>query len=97
MNIRNDIACQKQLSDGVRYTVRVLTAAAALVFARFADAAPVQAIRSVAVDRQSLNVAAGETITLRADFARAGIVSVFVVDRDGYIVRTLAASQPVAG
>jgi hypothetical protein len=54
-------------------------------------------IRSVTVDRHSLNVAAGENATVTIDFAQAGRASVVVVDRDGYAIRTLADAQPAHG
>src|ERR1700682_914579 len=61
-----------------------------------AVAAPPKGIRSVEVDRQSLNVAAGETVTVTIAFERRGHASVVVVDRDGYPVRTLAKELPVS-
>jgi hypothetical protein len=54
-------------------------------------------IRSVNVDRQSLNVAAVERATVTIDFAQAGRASVVIVDRDGYPVRTLANAQRASG
>jgi hypothetical protein len=54
-------------------------------------------IRSVNVDRQSLNVAAAESATVTIDFGQAGRASVVIVDRDGYPVRTLANAQPASG
>ena len=60
-------------------------------------AASETAIRSVAADHHSLNVAAGETLLLTIDFAKRGVASVIVVDRDGYPVRTLAKEQTVNG
>jgi hypothetical protein len=54
-------------------------------------------IRTVDVDRQSLNVAAAESATVTIDFGQAGRASVVIVDRDGYRVRTLANAQPASG
>ncbi|HEV7484631.1 MAG TPA: FlgD immunoglobulin-like domain containing protein [Thermoanaerobaculia bacterium] len=54
-------------------------------------------IRSVNVDRQSVNVAAAESATVRIDFGAAGRATVVIVDRDGYPVRTLLNSQPASG
>ncbi len=62
-----------------------------------ATAAPPSAIRSVAIDHHSLNVAAGETVTVAIDFARRGLTTIVIVDRDGYPVRTLAKAQAVDG
>ena len=52
-------------------------------------------IRSVAIDHPSVNVAAGEIVTLTAEFALPGAASVSVLDRDGYVVRHLVTAQPV--
>lgn len=71
-------------------------APAILVALLGADAAG-RPIRSVKVDRQSLNVAARENATVTIDFAQAGRASVVVVDRDGYPVRTLANAQSASG
>ena len=54
-------------------------------------------IRSVNVDRQSLNVAAAESATVTIDFGQAGRASVVIVDRDGYPVRALLNTQPASG
>jgi hypothetical protein len=54
-------------------------------------------IRSVNVDRQSLNVAAAERTTVTIDFSQTGRASVVVVDRDGYPVRALLNAQPASG
>ena len=75
---------------------RIVASLLAAVFASGIATAPQpKAIRSVKVDRQSLNVTAGETVTATIDFARKGLASILVVDRDGYAVRTLAKAQPV--
>jgi hypothetical protein len=57
--------------------------------------APSTVIRAVSVDRGTLNVAAHETVLVAITVAEPGDVSVSVVDRDGYPVRTLAERQPV--
>jgi hypothetical protein len=54
-------------------------------------------IRWVNIDRQSLNVAASESATIRIDFGQAGQASVVIVDRDGYPVRALLNAQPASG
>jgi hypothetical protein len=54
-------------------------------------------IRSVNIDRQSLNVAAAESTTVTIDFGQAGRASVVIVDRDGYPVRVLLNAQPASG
>jgi hypothetical protein len=54
-------------------------------------------IRSVNVDRQSLNVAASESATVTIGFGQAGRASVVIVDRDGYPVRALLDAQPASG
>lgn len=56
-----------------------------------------RAIQSVRVSQSALNVAAHDVATVAIAFTRQGSVSVIIVDRDGYQVRTLAASQPVKG
>src|SRR5258708_22443141 len=75
----------------------VLSLVAAAIGIGTAAAVPSSAIRSVALDHHSLNVAAGETVTVTIDFAGRGRASVVILDRDGYAVRTLARSQPVKG
>jgi hypothetical protein len=54
-------------------------------------------IRSVNVDRRSLNVAAAESATITIGFGQAGRASVVIVDRDGYPVRVLLDAQPASG
>jgi flagellar hook assembly protein FlgD len=44
-----------------------------------------------------MNVATGERATITIDFAQAGRASVVIIDRDGYLVRTLANAQPAHG
>jgi len=56
-----------------------------------------RAITTVRVDRSALNVAARENVTVTIDFAKPGVASVIVLDRDGYAVRALANGQPVSG
>ncbi|MEK6373629.1 MAG: FlgD immunoglobulin-like domain containing protein [Acidobacteriota bacterium] len=76
---------------------RFLAVAFALMCAEVtATAGPTHVIRSAKVDRSSLNVAAHEVVTFTVDFAQPGVASVGVVDRDGYVVRTLAKAQPVS-
>lgn len=60
-------------------------------------AAPGSVIRSVAIDRTTVNLAAGEIVTVTVDFAKAGAATALFVDRDGYAVRSLAKAQPVKG
>jgi hypothetical protein len=75
---------------------RFLAVAFALMCAAVtATAGPANVIRSAKVDRPSLNVAAREVVTFTVDFAKPGVASVGVVDRDGYLVRTLAKARPV--
>ena len=54
-------------------------------------------IQAVSVDRNTLNVAAHESVVIAATFAAPGEASILVLDRDGYPVRTLAKNQPVQG
>jgi hypothetical protein len=69
----------------------------AMFAAGVASAATPRVIRSVNIGAPSLNVAAGEIVTLTVDFAKRGVGSIVIVDRDGYLVRTLAKAQPVSG
>ena len=73
----------------------VLRICIVVLIAGVANAASQTSIRSVKLDRVSLNLAAGEVLTLTVDFARSGTTSILVVDRDGYSVRTLAKAHPV--
>jgi flagellar hook assembly protein FlgD len=52
-------------------------------------------IMNVAVEPKSVNVTAGDSVTLTVKFASAGVASIAVIDRDGFPVRTLADAQPV--
>jgi hypothetical protein len=52
-------------------------------------------IQAVSVDRNTLNVAAHESVVISATLAVPGEVSILILDRDGYPVRTLAKDQPV--
>lgn len=80
---------------------RALPRATLVAFAFFsslsliASQALVHIIRSVTVSQTSLNVAAREVTTIAIGFAQPGTVTVVLVDRDGYPVRTLAKAQPV--
>ena len=76
---------------------RILGSFLLAVFGIGVSAAPLtpSVIRAVKVDRQTLNVAARDTVTISALFSRPGRVSIVVIDRDGYPVRTLAKEQSV--
>jgi hypothetical protein len=56
-----------------------------------------RAISGVSLKRDTFNPKAGETVDLAVTFRKAGRVSVQVVDRDGFLVRTIAAAKPVQG
>jgi len=56
-----------------------------------------RAIGPVSLKRETFNPKAGETVDLNVTFRKAGRVSVQVVDRDGFVVRTVAATWPVQG
>jgi hypothetical protein len=66
-----------------------------LGFAAVVDAAPSRMISNVALDTASLNAVAGDLVTLTLKFSQPGIVSVVLIDRDGFVVRSLASSQPI--
>jgi len=55
------------------------------------------AIGAVSLKRETFNPKAGETVDLDVTFRKAGRVSVQVVDRDGFVVRSIAAARPVQG
>jgi hypothetical protein len=55
------------------------------------------AIGSVSLQRESFNPSAGESVDLSVTFRKVGRTSVRVVDRDGFVVRTVAAARPVQG
>lgn len=54
-------------------------------------------IGHVRVNRTSFNASGGEAVTLAVAFLHPGTATVLVIDRDGYVVRTLASSAKVAG
>ena len=58
-------------------------------------AASASAIGTVSLTRETFNPAASETVDLTVTFRKAGRASVRVVDRDGFVVRTIAAARPV--
>jgi FlgD Ig-like domain len=51
----------------------------------------------VAVAPAALNAAAGERAVVRVTLARAGLLSVRILDRDGFVVRTVSAAPAPAG
>jgi hypothetical protein len=55
------------------------------------------AIGSVSLKRETFNPKAGDTVDLAVTFRKAGRASVQVVDRDGFVVRTIAVARPVQG
>lgn len=55
------------------------------------------AIGSVSLKRETFNPKAGEMVDVAVTFLKAGRASVQVVDRDGFVVRTIAAAKPVQG
>jgi FlgD Ig-like domain len=55
------------------------------------------AIGTVSLQRETFNPTAGDTVDLSVTFRMAGNASVRVVDRDGFVVRTIAAMRPVQG
>lgn len=56
-----------------------------------------RAIGSVSLKRETFNPKAGEAVDLAVTFRKAGRASIQVVDRDGFLVRTIAAAKPVHG
>lgn len=75
----------------------VLLVALSAVGGTEADPTSLKVIRTVSVDRNTVNVAAHENVVIAVTFAEAGQASIFLVDRDGYVIRTLARNQPVHG
>ena len=55
------------------------------------------AIGRVSLKRETFNPKAGETADLTVVFQKPGRASVQVVDRDGFVVRTIAKARPVQG
>lgn len=55
------------------------------------------AIGNVSLKRETFNPKAGETVGLAVMFRKPGRVSIQVVDRDGFVVRTIAATRAVQG
>lgn len=68
---------------------------AALVVAGHAAASGLHGIQAVKVSQTALNVAAHEVAMVAIALTGPGSLSVVVVDRDGFPVRTLVKSQPV--
>jgi hypothetical protein len=54
-------------------------------------------IGSVSMKRETFNPKAGDTVDLAVTFRKPGRASVQVIDRDGFLVRTIAAAKPVQG
>jgi hypothetical protein len=54
-------------------------------------------IATVSLKRETFNPKAGETVDLAVTFRKPGRASVSVVDRDGFVVRTIAVARPVQG
>jgi hypothetical protein len=55
------------------------------------------AIGTVSLKRETFNPKAGETVDLAVTFRKPGRASVIIVDRDGFVVRTIAAGRSVRG
>ncbi|PYQ29650.1 MAG: hypothetical protein DMF56_11855 [Acidobacteria bacterium] len=75
----------------------LICSAVLLYAATAAGAQPIHVITSAHVDRSTLNIAAHENVTMTVDFAKSGIASVLVLDRDGFAVRALASAEQVRG
>ncbi len=56
-----------------------------------------RAIGTVSLTQETFNPKGGETAGLAITFLKPGRASVSVVDRDGFVVRTIAAARPVQG
>jgi len=54
-------------------------------------------IGSISLKRETFNPKAGDAVDLAVIFRKAGRASVEVVDRDGFVVRTIAVHKPVQG
>lgn len=65
------------------------------VFATTASAVP-PVIESVSLSAATMNPTLGDSVQVTVNLSRAGNISVLVVDRDGFPVRTLAANGAVA-
>ncbi|HEV2719130.1 MAG TPA: FlgD immunoglobulin-like domain containing protein [Thermoanaerobaculia bacterium] len=54
-------------------------------------------IEQVSIDRASLNLSSGETVTIHMRARHASLLRLQVIDRDGFVIRTLPTSQGIAG
>jgi hypothetical protein len=81
----------------MRHFVTILLLSTAGLLSAPLLAANARAIGAVSLKRETFNPTSGETADLAVTFRKAGRARVRVVDRDGYVVRTIASAQPVQG
>lgn len=79
----------------MRHSAKILLLFTSCLFSVPLVAASASAIGPVSLKRESFNPTVGETVDLAVTFRKAGRATVRVVDRDGFVVRTVAAAQPV--
>lgn len=79
----------------MRHFVKILLLLASSLVSSPLIAASASAIGTVSLTREAFNPTAGDTVDLTVIFRNAGRASVWVVDRDGFVVRTIAAARPV--
>jgi flagellar hook assembly protein FlgD len=79
----------------MRIAVVLLSFTVAFLVGSSGAAAETALIQAVTVGRSTFNPTARQTTHIGAAFASAGRTTVLIVDRDGYLVRTLAADAAV--
>jgi hypothetical protein len=81
----------------MRQLVRIILLLVASFHSSLLWAESAKAIGTVTLKPETFNPTAGEMIDLTVTFRKTGRASVRVVDRDGFVVRTIAATREVQG
>ena len=80
----------------MRYTRIALFALLIIATVAAAGANDARAIASVTPRSSTINPTLGDSVSVVVDVRRRGIADVDVIDRDGYVVRTLTHQTPIA-
>jgi len=81
----------------MRHSLKITLLLTSCLFVSPLIAGDTRAIGSVSLKRETFDPKAGEAVELAVMFRKAGRASVQVVDRDGFVVRTIATTRPVQG
>ena len=75
-------------------TISLLFLLLAILFSSVISAAHAS-IRSVSISREFFNPSIGQTVEISFDIGRSGLLSLKIIDRDGYVVKTLIYEKKI--